>query len=75
MPTFSGASGALGVTQQFQPGSFQSMIEQQNNDMLVKQKRLKLKDPTDPNSGVDPNALYSSSASYRSLLGLGQSGI
>lgn len=71
MPNLSGASQALGVSQQFAPGSFQSLLDQQNNDMLVKQKRLKPKDPTDLSQGNDPNAQYSSSASYRALLGLG----
>ncbi len=71
MPNISGAAQSLGVTQQFEPGSFQGLLQQQNNDMLVKQRRQKLKDPNDPNSGADPNAQYSSSASYRALLGLG----
>ena len=43
MPNISGAAQSLGVTQQFQPGSFQAMLDQQNNDMLVKQRRLKQK--------------------------------
>lgn len=71
MPNISGAAQSLGVSQQFQPGSFQALLDQQNNDMLVKQRRLKQKDPNDPYSGQDPNARYSSSASYRALLGLG----
>lgn len=69
MPTIPNGSAAssLGLTQQFAPGSFEALLQQQNNDMLVKQKRQKLL----PNGQPDPNAPYSSSASYRSLIGLG----
>lgn len=61
------ASQALGVSQQFQPGSFQAMLDQQNNDMLLKQKRQKLL----PNGQPDPNAVYSDRSAYNTLFGNG----
>lgn len=72
MMGLSGAASALGIGPA-NTSNFQYLLDQQNNDQLLRQKR---KVKTDPYSSMDQNGNplpgpFSSSQSYRDLLGVG----